>query len=94
MPLDDFADVVVEEAVRIGKQMRSHDDQLRKLRDYRISAALPKVDDEKSQTRYRAQFLAYSRKDGLLDGAMALLMFANIDAKSEGSAFLLPLSQS
>ena len=82
MPLDDFADAAVEEAVRIGERLRSHEDQLRKLRDDRISAALPKVDDEKSQTRYRAQFLAYGRKDGLLDGAMALFRFANIDAKS------------
>ncbi len=80
--LDDFADVAVEEAVHIGERLRSHEDQLRKLRDDRISAALPKVDDEKSQTRYRAQFLTYGRKDGLLDGAMALFRFANIDAES------------
>jgi len=82
MPLDDFADVAVEEAVRIGERLRSHEDQLKKLRGDRISAALPKVDDEKSQTRYRAQFLTYGRKDGLLDGAMALFRFANIDEES------------
>ncbi len=82
MPLDDFVDVAVEEAVRIGERLRSHEDQLRKLRDDKISAALPKVDDEKSQTRYRAQFLTYGRKDGLLDGAMALFRLANIDGES------------
>lgn len=79
MPLDDYANLAVEEAVRIGERLRSYEDQLRKLRDDRISAALPKVDDEKSQTRYRAQFLAYGRKDGLLDGAMALFRLTNID---------------
>ncbi len=83
IPLDYFANLAVEEAVRIGEQLRSHEDQLRKLRDNRISAALPKVDDEKSQTRYKAQFLTYGRKDGLLDGAMALFRFANIDVESE-----------
>lgn len=82
IPLDEFADVAVEEAARIGEQLRSHEDQLRKLRGERNSAGLPKFDDEKSQTRYRAQFLAYGRKDGLLDGAMALLRFVNIDTKS------------
>jgi len=82
MPLNDFTDVAVEEAVRIGERLRAHEDQLRKLRNQRISAGLPKVGDEKSQTRYRAQFLAYGRKDGLLDGAMALFRFASIDTDS------------
>lgn len=82
IPLDDFADIAVEEAVRIGKQLRTYEDQHGKLRDEKISAGLPKVDDEKSQTRYRAQFLVYGRKDGLLDGAMALFRFANINSES------------
>ncbi|MFC2138277.1 hypothetical protein ACFLTE_08890 [Bacteroidota bacterium] len=80
--LDDFAKKAVKEAAYIGQVIRLHEDKLRKLRGERISAGLPKVDDEKSQTRYKAQFLAYGRKDGLLDGAMALFRFANIEVSN------------
>jgi len=83
MSLGDFADVATKEAAHIGERLRSHEDQLRKLRDEKISAGLPKVNDEKSQTRYKAQFLVYCRKDGLFDGAMALFRFANIESDGD-----------
>ena len=82
MPLDDFADIAAKEAVRIGEKLRAYEDQHGKLRGEKISAGLPKADDEKSLNRYKAQFLVYKRKDGLLDGAMALFRFASINSES------------
>jgi hypothetical protein len=89
--LDEFAEKAVEEAARVGQNIRSHEDKLRKLRDERISAGLPKTGYEKSQTRYKAQFLAYGRKDRLLDGAMALFRFANIDTSN--GKYMIGLTQ-
>lgn len=81
--LNGYVEKAAEEAAYIGYAIRSQEDKLKKLRDERNSAGLPKVNDEKSQTRYRAQFLAYGRKDKLLDGAMALFRFVNIDTRND-----------
>jgi len=89
--LDDFAGKAAAEAAYIGQNIRKYEDSHEKLRDERISAALPTVGDEKSLTRYKAQFLAIIRKDGLMDGAMSLLRFSKID--SSGSKDFIGLTK-
>jgi hypothetical protein len=79
--LNEFLSAAAIEASRIGDIVREHEKRNHKDRDDKISAGLPHFSDEKSQTRYKFQFLVYQRKDGLLDGAMALLRFCNLEKK-------------
>jgi hypothetical protein len=83
--LNDFLEEAAIEAAKIGRIIREYETKHQKSRDEKITAGLPTIDDEKSQTRYKFQFLAYQRKDGLLDGAMALMRFCNviIDKKTQ-----------
>jgi hypothetical protein len=89
---NDFVDKAAEEAANIGQVIRAYEDSYGKIRDEKISAGLPKIDDEKSQTRYKAHFLAYCRKDRLLDGAMALLRFSNIELEGSNKRYLIGLT--
>jgi len=50
-----------------------------------------KQEEFKSKIRYRAQFLAYPRKDKKLDGAMAYLRFTNL--KEENGTFFIGLTE-
>jgi hypothetical protein len=75
--LDEFLETATEEAVMYGEQIRAHEKKEGKIRDEKISAALP-TEDHKSRIRYKFQFLAYIRRDELLDGAMALMQFCNV----------------
>ena len=75
--LDAYLEIAAREASALGKKIRSYEDGRKKLREERISAGLPSADDN-SRNRYMFQFLAYKRKDGLLDGAMALMRFCQI----------------
>lgn len=77
LELNHFLEAATEEAVMYGEKIRAHEKQAGKIRDEKISAALPPT-GEKSRTRYKFQFLVYPRKDGLLDGAMALMRFCNV----------------
>lgn len=80
--LNEFLDIVTKEAAAIGDKIRGYEEANNKMRDEKISAALPSS-DEKSQARYKFQFMVYPRKDGLLDGAMALMKFCNIYAEKK-----------
>ncbi|MEO6669178.1 MAG: hypothetical protein ABIN36_06860, partial [Ferruginibacter sp.] len=75
--LDEFLETVADEAALIGDKIRSYEKQNSKMRGEKISAALPDW-NEKSQNRYKFQFMVYPRKNGQLDGAMALMKFCNI----------------
>lgn len=77
--LNEFLEAATKEAILFGEKIRSYEKNAGKMRDEKISAALPSM-DEKSQTRYKFQFMVYPRKDGLLDGAMALMRFCNVYA--------------
>ncbi len=85
--LNEFLDTAAKEAAEIGKIIREYEKKNSKERNEKISAGLPQVSDEKSQSRYKFQFLAYQRKDDLLDGAMALLKFCNLEKKN-GKTFI------
>lgn len=76
--LDQFVEEATKEAARVGQLLRAYEDKNHKKRDEKISAGLPNVSDEKSQIRYKSHFLTYCRKDRLLNGAMAIMRFANI----------------
>lgn len=80
--LNDYLTVASQDAAAIGKIIRDYEETHAKSRSEKISAGFPHVNDEKSQTRYKFQFLAYQRKDDLLDGAMSLLRFCNLERKS------------
>ncbi len=75
--LNEFLEAATSEAILYGEKIRSYEKEAGKMRDEKISAALPSM-DEKSQTRYKFQFMVYPRKDELLDGAMALMRFCNV----------------
>lgn len=75
--LNEFLDIAARVAVSFGDKIREYERQTGKMRDEKISAALP-YEDEKSQTRFKFQFMVYPRKDNLLDGAMALMRFCNL----------------
>lgn len=89
--LNDFLETAAKEAAEIGKIIREYEKKNSKDRNDKISAGLPQVSDEKSQSRYKYQFLAYQRKDGLLDGAMALLKFCNLEKR--GGKTLIGLTE-
>lgn len=74
--LNEFLETAAKEAAMYGNEIRNHETQNNKMRSEKISAALPSA-DEKSKTRYKFQFMVYPRKDGLLDGAMALMKLCN-----------------
>jgi hypothetical protein len=80
--LNEFLETAAGEAAQIGNIIREYETRNNKERNEKISAALPQLSDEKSQSRYKFQFLAYQRKDGLLDGAMAILRFCNLEKKN------------
>jgi hypothetical protein len=84
--LDSFVKSAKNTAAAINVSIRDHEEKLLKIRENRISAALP-FHDEKSQARYQNHFLLNRRKDGLLDGMMALLKFCNIEIKN-GRTFI------
>lgn len=84
--LNEFLETAASEAAQIGNIIREYERKNSKERNEKISAALPQP-DEKSQARYKFQFLAYQRKDGLLDGAMAILRFCNLEKKN-GKTFI------
>jgi len=75
--LNEFLEIVASEAAAIGNKIRDHEKVNNKMRDEKISAALPSS-DEKSRNRYKFQFMVYLRKDGLMDGAMSLMRFCNV----------------
>ncbi len=77
MELNEFLEIAANEAGAIGNKIREHEKANNKMRDEKISAALPSL-DEKSLNRYKFQFMVYLRKDGLMDGAMSLMRFCNI----------------
>lgn len=91
--LEDFSNKAAEEAAYMGQIIRDYEDSHEKLRDERISAGLPTIGDEKSLTRYKAQFLAVSRKDGLMDGAMSLLRFSKIESTTSNTKQFIGLTE-
>lgn len=80
--LNEFLDTAAKEAAEIGNIIREYEKKNDKGRNEKISAGLPQLADEKSQARYKFQFLAYQRKDDLLDGLMAILKFCNLEKKN------------
>lgn len=87
MDLNEFLETAAYEVAEIGNIIREYEKKNNKERNEKISAGLPQSSDEKSQTRYKFQFLAYQRKDDLLDGAMAILKFCNLEKKN-GKTFI------
>jgi len=76
--LEEFSERATEVAASYGTDIRFYEDRKKKTRDTRISAGLPSEDEFKSKLRYKGQFLAYIRKDELMEGAMSFLRFVNI----------------
>ncbi|HKR06624.1 MAG TPA: hypothetical protein VJY62_18465 [Bacteroidia bacterium] len=91
--MDNFLNKALQFAVKINYAIQNYEIKLSKTRSEKISAGLPDM-EKKSQTRYKSQFLVYSRKDSLLDGAMSLLKFINVDIESRKGKILLGLTQS
>jgi len=81
VPLREFHKKAGEIARGFSLQLDKIDNELKRKRDERVSTALPIGEkEEKAELRYRTHFLASKRTDGILDGAMARLRFANIQS--------------
>jgi hypothetical protein len=81
LSLNQFLENVSNKASICAEILRNYEEKHNKNRSEKISAGLPSHDDS-SKSRYKFQFIAYQRKDGLLDGAMALMRFCNIIKKN------------
>lgn len=84
VPLRDFHRKAVEIARGFGHNLLKIDNDLKRKRDVQVSTAFPTgKNEEKAALRYKAHFLANKRNDGILEGAMARLKFANIQNLDE-----------
>lgn len=93
MELDHFLEEATNEAAQLGNLIRSFEDKNDKKRDEKISAGLPDTTNEKSQTRYKSHFLTQVRRDGLLNGAMAILRFVNINTNGKSDKQFIGLTK-
>lgn len=82
--LEEYRNKAADIAAGFGTLIRKYEDKKNKLRDERISAGLPDEKEFKSKFRYKSHFLAYMKKEGALDGAMAYLRFANLNKDEKG----------
>ncbi|MBN3033091.1 MAG: hypothetical protein JW873_03250 [Candidatus Saganbacteria bacterium] len=83
--LDVFKKKATEVAIEYGYRLRAYENKEGGSRDSKISAGLPaNLKADSSQKRYQLHFLAYTRKDNKLDGAMSYLRFTNIKKNEKG----------
>ena len=86
--LEGFRDKAAEVAAEVGTLVKKYENDKNKKRDDKISAGLPDIEEFKSKQRYKSHFLGYMRKDGLMDGAMPFLRFANLRRDDKGVVFI------
>jgi predicted transcriptional regulator with HTH domain len=87
--LESFRNKTAEVAMTFGKKILSYEEKKNKKRDERISAGLPiGFEEYKSKMRYKGHFLAFMRKDGKLDGALAFLRFVNLTKNKNGNVLI------
>ncbi len=79
--LEDFVKYSCEIASKFGHELSKVNNELNRSRDEKTDVALPVEGKNKSIERYKNHFLIYQRKnDGILDGALGRMKFANINA--------------
>lgn len=89
MELESFRNKAAEVASTFGRKILSYEEKKNKKRDERISAGLPiGFEEYKSKMRYKGHFLAFMRKDGKLDGALAFLRFVNLTKNKNGNVLI------
>ena len=87
LDLGSFRNKAADTAFTFGQKILSYEDAKNKKRDERISAGFPTGKEEfKTKARYKGHFLAYIRKDGKLDGALAFLRLVNLSKNNNGNA--------
>lgn len=84
--LQDFQEKATSIARLYGLKLRREDKKQGRLRNNCRFIGLPvhKV-EAKSKQRYKTHFLAYLRKDGVVEGALGRLKFVNLKRDSEGN---------
>lgn len=84
--LQDFQEKATSIARLYGLKLRREDKKQGRLRNNCRFIGLPvhKV-EAKSKQRYKTHFLAYLRKDGVMEGALGRLKFVNLKSDSEGN---------
>ncbi len=90
--LEEYSKKATHIAASYGTGIRLYEDRKKRPRDLRISAGLPSEDAFKSKLRYKGQFLAYVRKDGLMEGAMSFLKFINLYKDEESGQMCIYLT--
>ena len=87
--LDDFQEKAISIACFYGEKLRREDKRLGRLRNTSHSIGLPINDENKeSRERYKNHFLAYLRKDGIIEGALGRLKFVNLKRDAQGNEFI------
>lgn len=92
--LEKFKEEAAKIAIKVGKAIKSYEEEKNKKRDDKISAGLPRTSEDqfKSLTRYKAHFIGSLRKDGKLDGAMPFLRLANF-TKDDKNKVLIGITE-
>lgn len=86
--LEEFRNMAAEAAADLGAIIKKYEDGKKKKRDDKISAGFPDANEFKSKQRYKSHFLGYMRKNGLMDGAMPFLRFANLKRDDKGVVYV------
>jgi len=85
MDLEEFSDTAANIASEIGEIISIFEKSKTRLYGSKLSAGLPSKKSYKSKMRYKSHFLTIMMNNGLLDGAMCVLRFANLKKTSRGS---------
>jgi len=75
--LDEFTEKAVELAKLVRSRLMAETLQITGKKDS-LWSGLPSEDSDKSASRYKMQFLAYLRKDGIIEGGLGRLKFVNL----------------
>jgi len=81
--IDEAADLVAKEALKLGDYLAAIDKREKVPRDDALATAFPqrKKDKDKARTRYANQFLVHQNSRGELSGLMVDLKLINVDIR-------------
>lgn len=90
--LDEFRNDASEYARVFGLNLLKKDEEMGRKRDTKMSTGFPIGDnEEKSMSRFSAQFIGYVRRDFRLSGGLPSLRFANI--KQDNNEFKIGITK-
>jgi len=85
--LDEFTEKAVELAKLVRNRLMAETLQITGKKDS-LWSGLPSEDSDKSASRYKMQFLAYMRKDGIIEGGLGRLKFVNLKREENRKIYI------